>query len=152
MAFDKRLLEWQRKLDPSNFNKKQGAKYHTAPSVVFPGSPDYPEGVPDESVTIMFYIPGDDWIGERVEHSGSAIEFIEEQPKGKSKSGWVTIWDAGTIIAIAKPTSNYYWSANTVANHKLVTATIRPSKHVKENLKHSDTQIIATFLPNPGEE
>ena len=109
------LLDWQRKLDPSNFNKARGAQYHTAPSVVFPDTPDYPKDAPDDSVTIMFYIDGDNWLDQSEKLVVDAPLFLEKPPKSKSaKHGPIMVLTDTAALGAVLYQDNYYWSAWTL--------------------------------------
>lgn len=146
------LLDWQRMLDPSNFNKTKGAAYHTAPSVVFPGSPDYPDDVPDDSVTIMFQIDGDMWIGDPQRIVVRDITFMEKPPKRGCKNGPVIGLSTTTALCAIPVSANYYWAVNVLSKHETVVVTFRPDTTIDMKtgkIKH--ITCVATFMPNDGE-
>lgn len=146
-----RLLEWQRRMDPENFNKKRGAQYHTAPSVVFPDSSDYPEGVPEESVTILFHLDGANWLGGDKKVVAKNPEFIEKPPKTKTaKHGPVIILTESSVLGACEVKDNFYWSAQVLSQHEVLLATFKPGKFNKEGKRK--IVVIATFMPNPGDE
>lgn len=141
------LLEWQRKLDPENFNKKTGAQYHTAPSVVFPDSADYPSDAPDDSVTILFRIDEESWIGEPEKITIYDPLIIEKTPRRKSKNGPIIIMDDKRAYAAIPVKENYYWSANVLSKHRCVRIEFRPGK-IRHDGKTRKIVVVATFIPN----
>lgn len=140
------LLDWQRKLDPSNFNKTRGAQYHTAPSVVFPGSPDYPEDAPDNSVTIMFQVDAENWLSQEEKLIVDSPFFIEKPPKTKSaKHGPIMVLTADAALGAVVYNDNYYWAAWTLTQYPVWRAIFKRSKpNSKGKVK---ILITATFLP-----
>lgn len=151
----RRLIEWQRMLSPEQFNKAGGAKYHTAPSLVFPGSPDFPDGVPNDSVTIMFRLT-DDMMLRKPQHVIVKDPFIAEKPvKRGRKSAPIVMMDESSVLAVVPVSANYYWSAKMLATHKTVRLELRPDKDIsdKERIrgKKRGITVIATFIPNAGE-
>ena len=144
-----RLLDWQRKFDPSNFNKATGAQYHTAPTVIFPDAAEYPKNVSDESVTILFYLDSSCWVTPLEEKI--TIEdpiFIEKEAKGRAKHGPVFIMDAAAVYAAVPVKEGAYWSVQmmTRPEHKPLLATFTPGKMNKETGK-SKIKCLITFLP-----
>lgn len=147
-----RLIEWTRRLDPSRFNKAQGAQYHTAPSIVLPGTPDYPADVPSNSVTIMFYLSGTCWIG--IDKSRMTVKspiFVEKPPKTKrAKHGSIVMMDATTAFLIVPTKENYYWACQQMVGREVVQAVLKPGKVNKDG--KFKIMCIVTFMPKEGEE
>lgn len=151
MGKDARLLEWQRKLDPSNFNKKHGAQYHTAPSVIFPDSIDYPKGVPDESVTIMFFFSDECWLCEKRMKLPENVVFVEKPPRKNAKHGPVVIMTATEALAVLPVNENWYWSAQVLTSHEIKRCEFRfPKNNTTDDSHGSKKRIacIATFMPD----
>lgn len=144
------FLEWQRLLDPARFNKKDGAKYHTAASVVLPGSAEIPEGAPKGSVTILFYVPRADWVSEPQKVELVRPTVVEKKPRGRAKSGSVVIMDATTVYVVIGPRENFYQSARLLATHETVRVGLRPGR-VRKPGDEPETVIVGTFLPSAGE-
>ena len=140
------LLDWQRKLDPSNFNKTRGAQYHTAPSVVFPDSPDYPKAAPDDSVTIMFQVNAENWLCTEDKIVVDSPLFIEKPPKTKSaKHGPIMVLTTDTALGAVVYNDNYYWAAWTLTQHPVWRAAFTRTKpNSKGKVK---ILVTATFLP-----
>lgn len=147
---DHALLEWQRMLDPSKFNKKTGAQFHTAPSVVFPDSADYPEDAIDGSVTILFHISNECWLSDPQKLSLESPIIVEKPPAKRAKNGPVLVLDAATAYIAIPVKENYYWAAWTLTTHETKSISFRPGKP-KPDGSLGKTVVVATFLPNDGE-
>ena len=147
-----RLIEWTRRLDPARFNKTQGAQYHTAPSIVLPGTPDYPLGVPENSVTIMFHLSGDCWIGiNRDKVTIKSPIFVEKPPKTKSaKHGPIIVMDVASAFLIVPTKENYYWACQQMVGREVIQAVLKPGKKRLDG-KFSILCTV-TFMPKDGEE
>lgn len=145
------LLEWQRKLDPSHFNKARGAQYHTAPTVVFPDAAEYPKRVPKDSVSILFYIDSSCWIGTLDKKTTvKKPEFIEKPPRGKSaKHGPVIILSESAALAAVVTSENYYWAAQVMSlpENEVLRATFTPGK-VNKSTGKAKIKCLVTFLPH----
>lgn len=145
------LLEWQRKMDPTNFNKSRGAQYHTAPQVVMPGTDGYPDDLPEDSVTFLFRIKEDSWLGEPERTVIDNPLLIEKEPREGAKNGPVfVLGDAAAVAAIAC-NENYYWTANVLAKHQALRITFLPDKKRTDGKKRGIT-VYATFMPNDDEK
>lgn len=153
MPFDQRLINWQRKLDPSNFSKAKGAVYHTAPAVLPPDSPDYPDGMPDNAVAIMFQLDATCWIlGEPEKEEVNDPTFQEGKPRSRSaKNGPIFLMSDDRVICVIPFKDNYYWSAKVLSQHKVLHVSIKPGKKRMDD-KPRKVQIVAAFLPNENEE
>ena len=150
MADKDYLLDWQRKFDPSNFNKATGAQYHTAPSVVFPDAAEYPDNMPDESVTILFYIDSGCWVSPLTEKIMiNAPIFVEKEAKARAKHGPVFIMDAANVYAAVPVKEGAYWSVQmmTRPEHQPLLATFTPGK-INEKTGKAKIKCLVTFLPN----
>lgn len=147
-----RLIEWTRRLDPARFNKAQGAQYHTAPSIVLPGTPDYPDDVPSNSVTIMFTLSGTCWIGiDRKKITVKTPTFLEKPPKTKrAKHGSVVVMDATSAYLIVPTNENYYWACQQMVGREVIKAVLKPGKE-RDDGKFSIVCTV-TFMPKEGEE
>lgn len=144
-----RLLDWQRRLDPSNFNKATGAKYHTAPTVILPGAPEYPKHPIKGSVTILFYIDSSCWISplkETVEIEKPI--FVEREPKARAKHGPVILMDELSAYAAVPVNEGAYWSMQilTLEQNEALTARFVPGK-VNDKTGKSKIKCVITFLP-----
>lgn len=151
-----RLLKWQRMLSPDNFNKTGGAKYHTAPSVVFPGAPDYPSDVPDDSVTIMFRITYDMMLTDCGHVVVRDPLVAEKQTKRGRKSAPIVVMSDTAVLCVIPVSANYYWSAHVLAEHRVVRMELRPDKATTSDPRKRDATkrgvtVIATFMPNHDE-
>lgn len=150
LPVDKVALEWQRRLDPSNFNKKTGAQYHTAPSVIMGNSPDIPDDAPDGSVTVMFFIDGSCWISggsERVvvDHP----MFMEKPPKSKkAKHGPVIVLSETSALCVIPVSQNYYWTAQVMCSQEVFRAVFVPDKASAKKGKDPQVKVVVTFVPN----
>lgn len=151
----RRLLEWQRMLSPDNFNKAGGAKYHTAPSVVFPGAPDYPNDAPDGSVTMMFRITYDMMLADCGHAVVSHPLVAEKQARRGRKSAPIVIMSDTSIMCVIPVSANYYWAAHVLSEHEVTRIEFRPDvKSVASPAQGRDRRgvtVIATFMPNPDE-
>lgn len=151
-----RLITWQRMLSPDNFNKAGGAKYHTAPSVVFPGAPDYPDDAPDGSVTIMFRITYDMMLSDCGKIVVKNPLVAEKQAKRGRKNAPIVIMSDAAVICVIPVSANYYWSAHILSEHQVTRIEFRPDKHKQNDPSKGDAAkrgvtIIATFVPNADE-
>lgn len=140
------LMEWQRSFDPLNFNKARGAQYHTAPTVVMPDAPGYPEGVPENSITILFRISEECWLGEPVKTIVENPILIEKEPAKGAKHGPVFILGDASAIAAVPCKENYYWSAQVLTQHQVVRMSFSPDKKRKDGKKRNIV-VYATFVP-----
>lgn len=149
LPVSKTALEWQRKLDPSNFNKKTGAQYHTAPSVIMGDSPDIPADAPEGAVTVMFFIDGDCWISggsERVVVDHPL--FIERPPKTKkAKHGPVLVLSDTSAICAIPVSQNYYWTAQVMCSQDVFRATFVPDRVSTKKGKSPKVKVVVTFVP-----
>lgn len=151
-----RLLAWQRMLSPDNFNKAGGAKYHTAPSVVFPGAPDYPDDAPDGSVTIMFRITYDMMLSGCGRTVVNDPLVAEKQAKRGRKSAPIVVMSDTAVICVIPVSANYYWSAHVLADHQVTRMEFRLDKPTTGTPSDKDANkrgvtVIATFMPNRDE-
>lgn len=146
---DKVALEWQRKLDPSNFNKRQGAQYHTAPSVIMvPDSPDRPSDAPEGSVTVIFYIDGECWIGDLRRIDADAPQFLESPPKTKkAKHGPVFVMTEEGPLCVIPVRQNYYWTAQVMCSQDVFRASFIPDKASKKVERKPKIRVVVTFVP-----
>ena len=148
---NKELLEWQRSLDPMRFNKATGAQYHTAPAVIFPDSADYPDDAPVGSVTILFHIDEESWIGEPERLDIDEPLIVEKPPATKrAKNGPIIVMGSERAYTAIPVKENYYWSANVLSKHHTTHITFKPGKKRTDG-KHRKIVVIATFIPNDGE-
>ena len=152
-SFSPRLIEWQRRLNPENFTKKTGAEYHTAPSVLPTDSPDYPSGMPDNAVGIMFQLDSTCWLfGEPEKETVGNPVFQEGKPRSKkAKNGPIFVMDSDRVICCVPFKDNYYWTAKVLSQHEVVYLSMKPGKRRADG-KPSKVQVVAVFLPNDGEE
>lgn len=151
-----RLLALQRMLSPDNFNKAGGAKYHTAPSVVFPGAPDYPDDAPDGSVTIMFRITYDMMLSGCGRTVVKNPLVADKQAKKGRKSAPIVVMSDTAVICVIPVSANYYWSAHVLADHQVMRMEFRPDKPTTGTPRDKDATkrgvtVIATFMPNRDE-
>lgn len=146
---DPLALEWQRKLDPSNFNKQQGAQYHTAPSVVVtPDSPDRPQDAPEGSVTAIFYIDGECWVGDLRKVVADAPEFIEGPPKTRrAKHGPVFVMTDEGPLCVIPVRQNYYWTAQVMCSQDVFRVTFIPDTVSKKVDRLPKVRAVVTFVP-----
>lgn len=145
---DRRALEWQRRLDPSNFNKKTGAQYHTAPAVIMSDSPDRPKDAPEDSVTVMFFIDGECWINEPVRIDVDDPLFVERPPKQKkSKHGPILVLSATAALCAIPVSQNYYWTAQVMCSQKVWRASFVPDKAASKKGKKPRIKVVVTFIP-----
>lgn len=148
LSIDPVALEWQRRLDPSRFNKKTGAKFHTAPSVVFPGAPDYPDDAPAGSVTILFYVDGEGWLCDPRRMTIDDPIVVEKAPRTKgTKNGSVIFMTPTQAILIVGPTQNYYWSAKILAENTPWRISLAPGRGSTDK-KRPKVKVTATFIPS----
>lgn len=144
----KYLLEWQREMDPTNFNKSTGAQYHTAPSIIMPDSSDYPQDLPEGTVTMMFWINESSWLQEtmkKIEIENPII--IEKPPQSKrAKHGPIIIMDDKQAYTAIPVKENYYWAAWMLTRNTPLRILFRPEKP-KEIGQSRNICIIASFLP-----
>ena len=144
-----RLLDWQRKLDPSNFNKATGVQYRVAPTVILPGAPEYPDNPVENSVTILFYIDSSCWVTplqEKIEIVKPI--FVEKEPQKRAKNGPVILMDETNVYAAIPVNEGSYWSAQimTREEYEPLSAYFVPGK-VNQNTGKSKIKCIVTFLP-----
>lgn len=147
---EKYLMSWQRKMDPSNFNKSRGAQYHTAPTVVMPGDMGYPEDLPEDAVTFLFRISDEGWIGEPEKMVVDNPLVIEKEPRKGAKNGPVFILSETAAICTVAYKENYYWSANMLSKHQVLRIKFVPEKKRTDGKKRNIV-VYATFMPNEGE-
>ena len=125
----KKLIEWQRKLDPANYVKATAAQYKTAPNVILPGSPDYPKGIPDDAVAISFFIDGGGWMAEREKVTVDNPTFAAKSANSKkAKFGPIVIMSETSVLAVVPASDNYYFSAYELTKHQVLTATFKPGR------------------------
>lgn len=147
---DRLTLEWQRRLDPSNFNKATGAQFHTAPAVIMPGSPDIPEDAPEGSVTMMFFIDGECWIdGNPQRVSVDSPSFMERPPRTKSAKHGPVIVLSDTAALCAIPVSqNYYWAAQVMCSQDVWRVLFVPDRVASKKGRKPRIKVIVTFVPS----
>lgn len=148
--FKRYLIDWQRKMDPSNFNKTRGAQYHTAPMVVMPGDMGYPDDLPEEAVTFMFRISDEGWFAEPEKMTIENPLVIEKDPNKGAKNGPVFILGDALAICSVAYKENYYWAANVLSKHQVLRITFSPEKK-RDDGKKRNVIVYATFLPNEDE-
>ena len=140
------LIDWQRRLEPSNYVAGQGAKYHTAGAVIFPTSTEYPRWATDGSVTVSFFIDGSSYLGDGPVELTDGVRFVERQPRTRrGKFGPVAIIDADVIHAVVQPKDNYYFNAHEVAKHKVLGVSLTPGKKSADG--SYKVRVVATFEP-----
>lgn len=144
-----RLLDWQRKFDPSNFNKATGAQYRVAPTVILPGATEYPEHPIENSVTILFYIDSSCWVvplQEKIEIDNPI--FVEKEPQKRAKNGPVILMDETNVYAAIPVNEGAYWSAQVMTRDEFepLHASFVPGK-VNQSTGKSKIKCIVTFLP-----
>lgn len=142
-----RLLDWQRRLDPGNFNKAKGAVYHTAPAIVFPDAADYPDDLSDDAVTMMFQIDGDMWIGTPVRCTIERPLVVEKQVRRGRKNAPVVILSDTRALCVVPVSANYYWSANVLTRYETLRIAFKPEKADARTKTPKHITCIATFLP-----
>lgn len=144
------LRDWQRKMDPSNFNKSRGAQYHTAPTVVMPKDMEYPSDLPEESVTFLFRITDEGWLGEPEKMTVDNPIVIEKEPRKGAKNGPVFVLGEQSALCTIAYNENYYWTANVLSKHQVLRMKFVPEKKRMDGKKRNIV-VYATFLPNEGE-
>lgn len=147
---EKYLMEWQRKMDPSRFNKSRGAQYHTAPTVVMPSDMGYPDDMPANSVTFLFRISDEGWIGEPEKMVVDNPVLIEKEPRKGAKNGPVFVLGDQLALCTIAYKENYYWTANVLSKHQVLRMKFVPEKK-RDDGKKRHIVVYATFLPNEGE-
>lgn len=148
LPVDSLALEWQRKLDPSNFNKRQGAQYHTAPAVIMGDSPDIPDDAPDGSVTVMFFIDGECWLAEPEKVVVDHPVFQEGKPRSKrAKHGPVFILGDAAALCVIPVSQNYYWTAQVMCSQDVFRATFTPDRASVKETKAPKVKAVVTFVP-----
>ena len=142
-------LEWQRRLDPSNFNKKTGAQFHTAPSVIMGNSPDIPADAPEGSVTVMFFIDGECWLGGPDKVVVDHPLFIEKPPKSKrAKHGPIIVLSETSALCAIPVSQNYYWTAQVMCSQETFRAVFVPDKTSIKKAKAPKVKVVVTFVPH----
>ena len=141
-------MEWQAKMDPSRFNKSRGAQYHTAPTVVLPGAPEFPDDLPDGTVTFLYYVDSSCWLAKLEEKV--VLEnpmFIEKPPRKGAKHGPVLILTASEALAAIPVNENYYYAAQVVSQpgFQVLRATFSPGK-VNEKTGTSKIKCVVSFI------
>lgn len=145
---EKRLLEWQRKMDPSNFNKARGAHFHTAPIVLRPSDAEYPSDLPDDSITLLFRISDEGWLaGEPSRLVVNDPIVIEKEPRKGAKNGPVFILGADSAICSIACNDNYYWAANVLSKHRVLRVKFVPERKHDDGKRRS-IAVFATFIPS----
>lgn len=148
IAVDSLALEWQRRLDPSNFNKRQGAQFHTAPSVIMGDSPDIPDDAPNGSVTVMFFVDGECWLGSPERLSVDHPIFIEKPPRSKrAKHGPVIVLGETSALCAIPVSQNYYWTAQVMCSQDVFRATFVPDVASVREGRPPKVRITVTFVP-----
>lgn len=147
---EKYLMEWQRKMDPTNFNKSRGAQYHTAPTVVMPRDMGYPDDLSEDAVTFLFRISDEGWIGEPEKMEIDNPLVIEKEPAKGAKNGPVFILSETAAICTVAYKENYYWSANVLSKHQVLRIKFVPEKKRTDGKKRNIV-VYATFMPNDDE-
>lgn len=145
---DERLLGWQRRLDPAVCCRPREAAFHTAPAVVFPGSPDYPSAAPERSVTVMFPLKADFWIAEPRRGIVEGAEFVEKPPRGRARRGPVALLGKTSALCVVPVSANYYYAARELSRHDVVRLELRPSRHAQGEAL-GPVMCVATFLEGP---
>ena len=147
---NKVALEWQRRLDPSNFNKKTGAQYHTAPSVIMGSSPDVPQDAPEGSVTVMFFIDGECWISGNLEREVvDRPMFIEKPPKTKrAKHGPILVLSETQALCAIPVSQNYYWTAQVMCSQDVFRAVFVPDRASAKKGRAPKVKVVVTFVPH----
>lgn len=142
-------LEWQRRLDPSHFNKKTGAQFHTAPTVIMGKSPDVPDDAPENSVTVLFFIDGECWFMPLeqklvVDHP----LFAENPPRSKrAKHGPIIVLSDTQALCAIPVSQNYYWTAQVMCSQDVFRATFTPDKVSVKKEKAPKVKVVVTFVP-----
>lgn len=148
-TINKVALEWQRRLDPSNFNKKTGAQFHTAPSVIMGNSPDIPKDAPEGSVTVMFFIDGECWIGGPERVTVDRPVFMEKPPKSKrAKHGPIIVLSETSALCAIPVSQNYYWTAQVMCSQEVFRAVFVPDRISMEKTKAPKVKVTVTFVPH----
>lgn len=148
LPINKVALEWQRRLDPANFNKKTGAQYHTAPSVIMGDSPDIPKDAPEGSVTVMFFIDGECWLTTPERTVVDNPLFMEGKPKTKrAKHGPVFVLSETQALCAIPVSQNYYWTAQVMCSQEVFRAVFIPDKTSTKQAKVPKVKAVVTFVP-----
>lgn len=140
-------VRWQRKMDPSNFNKSRGAQYHTAPTVLTPNDIGFPDDLPLEAITFLFRISDEGWIGTPEKMTVENPLVVEKEPRRGAKNGPVFILSETAALCTVAYKDNYYWSANVLSKHQVLRITFVPEK-ARIDGKKRNIVVYATFLPN----
>ena len=145
---DNRVLEWQRRLDPARFNKKRGAQYHTAPVVLPHDAVELPDELPDEALGLLFYIDAECWLGAPEKTEVQHPVFHEGTPRTKTaKNGPVFVLSDTAALCAIPVKENYYWAANTLAQHEVLWVSFSPGKNRTDG-KPRKIRVVAAFLPD----
>jgi len=147
-SINRLALEWQRRLDPSNFNKKTGAQFHTAPTVIMGSSPDIPSDAPENSVTVLFFIDGECWLMPPEKIVVDRPLFAEKPPRSKrAKHGPIIVLSETNALCAIPVSQNYYWTAQVMCSQDVFRATFVPDKVSTKETKAPKVKVIVTFVP-----
>lgn len=148
----KEAIAWQRRLDPSHFQKATGAKFKTAPTVLMPDSSDCFPDAPDNAVHILFFIDGETWVGDREKVTSDSIEWnLEEGATKAAKFPPISVWEGPMPRMIVRHKESFYFGAYVAATHEVFRTELRPSTKKNDKGKWGQTTCVVAFIPNGDE-
>jgi hypothetical protein len=113
-----------------------------------PGSADVPADAPAGSVSVMFFIDGECWIGEAGRMTVDRPTFIERPPRSKSaKHGPVIVLSDSAALCAIPVSQNWYWTAQVLCSQDVWRASFVPDRASTRKGKAPRIRVVATFVP-----